>query len=280
MEQDTGAGRAGNGIDRREALRRVSALLGGVALVGGSSLMAACEKEASRTRTAAAGSGGKIGEFTAADVAYLDEIADTILPTTAKSPGAKAAKVGAFMALMVTDTYDGDNQRVFREGMRKLDDASKKMHDVGFMQATPAQRLALLEPLDREQYEAGKQREATLAARTKAAPQRAAAEQAAAKGTKPGPKLGADTSAEKRGDAYLSDQRQENAPGGDEATPAPGITEEAPPHFFRMMKELALLGYFTSEIGCTQAQRYEETPGKWEPCIPYKAGDPAWAPHA
>jgi hypothetical protein len=47
-----------------------------------------------------------------------------------------------------------------------------------------------------------------------------------------------------------------------------------------MMKELALLGYFTSEIGCKQAMRYVEAPGRYDPCIPYKAGDPAWAQHA
>ena len=51
-------------------------------------------------------------------------------------------------------------------------------------------------------------------------------------------------------------------------------------HYFRMMKELALLGYFTSEIGCTQATRYVETPGRFDPCIPYSAGETAWASHA
>ena len=47
-----------------------------------------------------------------------------------------------------------------------------------------------------------------------------------------------------------------------------------------MMKELALLGYFTSEIGCTKAQRYVESPSRFEPCTPYVKGEPAWAPHA
>jgi hypothetical protein len=47
-----------------------------------------------------------------------------------------------------------------------------------------------------------------------------------------------------------------------------------------MMKELTLLGYFTSEIGCTQAQRYVESPGRFEPCLPYKRGERAWASHA
>jgi hypothetical protein len=58
--------------------------------------------------------------------------------------------------------------------------------------------------------------------------------------------------------------------------PAP----DAPAHWFRMMKELALLGYFTSEVGYKQAQRYEETPGRFDPCVDYKPGDKAWAPHA
>ena len=93
---------------------------------------------------------GPVGEFTAADIAFLDEIAETILPET-KTPGAKAAKTGAFMALMVTDSYWPAEQKVFREGMRKMDEAMKKAKDVSFMQATPAQRLAVLTTLDREQ---------------------------------------------------------------------------------------------------------------------------------
>jgi hypothetical protein len=57
-------------------------------------------------------------------------------------------------------------------------------------------------------------------------------------------------------------------------------TDTEPPHYFRMMKELVLLGFFTSEIGCTQAQRFVETPGRFDPCIPYTPGEPAWALHA
>ena len=52
---------------------------------------------------------------------------------------------------------------------------------------------------------------------------------------------------------------------------------DEPSHYFRMMKELTLLGYFTSEIGCTQALRYVDVPGKYEGCVPYKKGDKAWA---
>ena len=241
-------------ITRREAIQRVTALLGGIALVGGNALLTGCRDD----RTGESVS--SVGEFSADDIAFLDEVADTILPETS-TPGAKAAQTGAFMALMVRDTYDERDQQVFREGMRKLDEASRKMHNTPFMEAAPQQRLALLQQLDREQKAYMDAREEARDART-----------AVVSGTPP-------DSAE--GDAYLPDQRQESAAVGQgEANPAPAITEEAPAHYFRMMKELALLGYFTSEIGYNQAQRYVESPGRFDPCTPYTPGERAWAPHA
>jgi hypothetical protein len=260
-------------IDRREAIRRVTALLGGIALVGGNALLTGCRDD----RRAGGGERGDDANFSAEDVAFLDEVAETILPET-KTPGAKAAKVGAFMALMVKDTYDERDQKVFREGMRKLDDASKKANDdKSFMQATPQQRLALLETLDREQKADTDAREARRAARadTGAAGQAQAkqgqTDTAATKGINP----------EKQADAHLNDQRQEGAASSEAgAGGATAITEDAPAHYFRMMKELALLGYFTSEIGYTKAMRYVESPGRYDPCVPYTPGEKAWAPHA
>jgi hypothetical protein len=233
-------------IDRREAILRVSALLGGISLVGGSALLTACQKEGGSAR---ADSTAGVGRFTAADIALLDEIADTMLPET-KTPGAKAAKVGAFMALMVTDTYQPKDAEIFREGMRTIDEESRKDAGVGFMQATPQQRLTLLERLDREQKTYTDARDAANRAKE----------------------------AKEKADAFLPDQRKENAAGVD-ANPAPAITADAPTHYFRMMKELALLGYFTSEIGATQAMRYVESPGRFDPCVPYVKGEPSWAPH-
>jgi hypothetical protein len=53
--------------------------------------------------------------------------------------------------------------------------------------------------------------------------------------------------------------------------------EGDPNHYFTLMKQLTLLGYFSSEIGATQALRYVAIPGRYEGCIPYKKGDKAWA---
>jgi len=212
------------GITRRDAVLRVAAMLGGAALVGGDQLAAFPFDGRAVDQAMSEG----VGTFTAADVALLDEIAGTILPETA-TPGAKAAKTGAFMALMVTAAYPERSRQVFRDGMRQLDEACRKANTVPFMQATPAQRLTLLEALDREQR----------------------------------------TAMEERAEAPRS-----------RAPAAAARPEDEPAHYFRMMKELALLGYFTSEIGYTRAMRYIESPGRFDPCVPHAPGDKSWAPHA
>ena len=204
-------------LNRREAIRRVSALLGGVAFAGGSGLLAAVEKPGS-ARVATP------GEFTAEQIAFLDEIAETILPAT-KTAGAKAAKTGAFMALMVTDAYSPAEQKIFREGMRSVETAMKEAGNGSFMHSTPQGRLAVLTAFDHEQKRVMDARQAA--------------------------------------DRETADR-----------------AKKQPAHFFRMMKELALLGYFTSEIGCTKVLRYVESPGRYDPCIPYMPGEPAWASHA
>jgi len=196
-----------NLITRREAIQRVSALFGGAMLVGQTALISGC---ASTGRPGPAFS----ALFSAADVEFLDEVADTILPETG-TPGAKAAGVGPFMALMVADTYEPGEQQIFHAGLGALDQACLDTHGDTFMAASQAERLGLLERIDREQY----------------------------------------------------DYMRSRARG-------------APTHYFRMMKELALLGYFTSEIGYKEAMRYVETPGRFEPCVPYLPGDRIWASHA
>ena len=47
-------------------------------------------------------------------------------------------------------------------------------------------------------------------------------------------------------------------------------------HYFRMMKELTLWGYFSSKVGCKEALRFNPIPGRYEACIAYN-NEPAWA---
>jgi hypothetical protein len=212
-------------LTRREAILRVSALLGGGALIGQSALLASCTSTSSAVRedddpvtgiTSVTDNVHPGTVFTPEEIALLDEIAETILPETA-TPGAKAAGVGPFMAHMVLNAYSPKQQAIFRSGLRTFEQRASSELGMPFMQASPAQRLGLLEQLDREQYD------------------------------------------------YMRSS---------------GAALGADPHYFRMMKELALLGYFTSEIGMTQALRYVESPGRYDPCVPYTPGEREWASHA
>ncbi len=192
-------------MTRRDAIMRVSAMLGGIALVGQTALLALPTRSAAQTKNAL---------FNSEEAELLDEIAETILPET-ETPGAKAAGVGPFMALMVSDAYYPDDQEVFKNGLATLDASSRESFGRSFVSATAEQRTSLLQALDVEQFE------------------------------------------------YMQTKQS-----------------DAPAHFFRMMKELALLGYFTSEVGYTKAMRYIETPGRYDPCVDYGEGEKAWARHA
>jgi hypothetical protein len=49
------------------------------------------------------------------------------------------------------------------------------------------------------------------------------------------------------------------------------------PPFFRMMKELTLIGYYTSEVGATQELRTNIVPGYYDGCVPFDEIGRAWA---
>jgi hypothetical protein len=126
-------------MNRRELLKMIAAATGGV-MIGGEFLLSGCK---SNTTPVA---------FTEDNIAFLDEVAETILPQTTTA-GAKAAGVGRFMTVMVNDCYTKDDQEIFHKGMNTLNDECNKMHKVDFMKATPDQRKQLLIAVDKETKE-------------------------------------------------------------------------------------------------------------------------------
>ena len=148
-------------------------------------------------------------DFSEDELAYMDEIGEAIIPTT-DTPGAKAAGIGSFMAMMVKSTYTEEQQKSFVNGLNKLKSDFKADNNKEFMDATVEERTNYLNQINKKAMVSG-------------------------------------TEGNKDDKCIL------------------------------MLKDLTLLGYFTSEIGATQALRFVETPGRYEPCIDYKKGDKAWA---
>lgn len=48
-------------------------------------------------------------------------------------------------------------------------------------------------------------------------------------------------------------------------------------HYFKMLKQLTVWGYFSSQSGATEALRYVPIPGRYDGCVPYQEGEKAWA---
>lgn len=131
-------------MDRRDLLKMIAAATG-MAMVGGD-LWAADQKSADAGKAL----------FTQTDIAFLDEIAETILPKT-NTPGAKDAGCGAMMAVMVADCYDLPQQTIFFEGLKSIKALAKKQFGKDFMQLTAAQKHELLSKLDQEAKQASDQ---------------------------------------------------------------------------------------------------------------------------
>lgn len=178
-------------MKRREALFHTAALLGGT-LVGSQVFLAGCTQQKEGPTA-----------FTQEDIDFLNEVAETIIPETTDSGGAKAANIGQFMKAIVTDCYDQSETDTFYSGIAKINAEAQKQHSKDFISLDADQRFELIANIDQE--------------------------------------------------ARSKDK-----------------------HYFRMMKELILWGYFSSEVGCKEALRYNPIPGRYEACIPYN-NEPAWA---
>ena len=210
-------------MDRRELLKMIALVTGGV-VIGGEVFLSGCT-------TAGKADAG----FTATNITLLDEVGETIIPAT-NTPGAKAAQVGEFMKVMVTDCYTEKQQAVFMKGITTLEEACKKMHDKKFMDCTPQQRHDLLVSLEKEAIAFDKKRD------EEEKPKREIHEQTNAK---------------------LAWKEQKEFEG-------------SPSHYYTMMKQLTLWGYFSSKPGATLALRNVPVPGKYDGAFPYKKGDKAF----
>jgi hypothetical protein len=206
-------------MERREAVKYISILLGG-AVIGADAFLSGCKTKSS----------SNIAEITVEEIAYLNEVGETILPRT-NTPGAKDAKVGEFMQVMVRDCYEEDDQKAFMEGFDKLNSASNDKFKNDFMSITPQQRTELLTAIDQEAKNYQKEINAF--------------------------------------------NNQENQKEKDEIAKGNRNYQKQrkAPHYFTMMKQLTLLGYFTSKEGMTQAVRYIPVPGRYEGCVPYTKGE-------
>ena len=175
--------------------------------------------------------------LTAAQLAMTAAIAEHIIPAT-DTPGAREAGVHGFIDRMLAEYYDADDRARIVAGLADVDARARGSFGRPFMQCAADRQRALLAELDREAF-----------ARPAPAARRPATGTAASRETERG------------------------------VAGAPVAVQQAPasPPFMRTMKELTVVGYYTSQLGATRELRHEPVPGRFDGCVPLTQVGRTWA---
>jgi hypothetical protein len=82
--------------------------------------------------------------LTAAEFTLLDELSEMIIPADDHSPGARAAKVAAFIDARLAEAFEEKDKKTWRDGLKLVDNLSHTSNGKTFMESTPEQRVAVL----------------------------------------------------------------------------------------------------------------------------------------
>ncbi|AEI49888.1 gluconate 2-dehydrogenase subunit 3 family protein [Runella slithyformis] len=226
-------------MNRREALSRVALMMGGAL---SAPTLLAFNEGAVPLRTGAAFS------LTPAQQALIAEVAEHIIPRTS-TPGAKDAGVGPFIELMLKDCYKAQEQQNFLDGLADLDAQAAKAHGKKFLETTSAEQVAILKQVEKKTMDMLKNANVKQV------------------------KVGDNVDKQVIENENIEEDKK-NQKADKEAIAAKKISGTP---FWRLMKELTLFGYFTSEQGATKALDYVPIPGRYDGCIPLKKGQKAYA---
>ncbi len=185
-------------MERREALKKIAYLM--VGAISATTMGVLFES------FAVPNSEIKNHFYSATDEEILGEFSEIILPTTAKSPGAKAAGVGVLIPLIIKDCFPPNLQNLFKNGFEDMLAQCKTKFNKEFLSLNAEEKTQLMNALKQDAIDNNKE-----------------------------------------------------------------------PSFFLIARDLTILGYFSSEIGCTMAREYLPIPGRYDGNTDYKPDQKAWA---
>lgn len=128
-------------MDRREAVKRISALLG-IAVSGPTmaGILSGCQATP-----------GALRSLTTKQHELLAVMSEHIIPTT-DTPGAQEAGVADFIDAMLTDFYSEERRQAFLDGLAAVDASAREMHGNAFMKCSSDEQFALLDALDQAAF--------------------------------------------------------------------------------------------------------------------------------
>lgn len=170
--------------------------------------------------------------------ARLGDLVELIIPTT-DTPGARDAGVLEFIDRMLGEWHVSAERERFLAGLERVEEIAQREHDAAFIALEASEQSAILAQMPDE-------------------PDLSSAEEVEV------------ATADAWGEATV--QLAEHAlDAGQEDTLA--VTVQP---FFQMLKELTLVGYYTSEVGGTEELQYVHSPGRFEGCMPIEELGRAW----
>lgn len=138
-------------MNRREAIKRTSILLGGVLSASAvTGVMSGCKAEPKIDWTPEF--------FTPEEGSLVQAIVERIIPRT-DTPGATDAGVHQFIDTMMAGFYQEKEKTAFRDGLKKVEADAQATHNKSFTDLAPEQQDALLKQYDEEAYAEGRSRE-------------------------------------------------------------------------------------------------------------------------
>ena len=203
-------------INRREAIRRTSILMGGALCAGTvASIMSGCSRQTGLDWTP---------EFLTEDQARtISAMAQTVFPKT-ETPGAAEAGVGSFIDLTLKNHWEADRSEAFVKGIEQFMADAKETFGKSFVKMHATDQREFLTELELE---------------AKA----------------------------------IMDNREERK------NLARTVVDWQGKPFFRMFKELACSGYFSSEAVAKNYFVYDPIPGGYTGCVDFdEVGAELW-PH-
>ena len=127
-------------MDRREALSLTGLICGGT-ILGSGSILSGC-KPGERKAI--------LGLLNKEEIEILEDVAETILPKSESSPGAKDVNIGKFINTIVSDCYDEAEQKLFLNGFQQLNELSKLTLDDDFIDLDKEGKQQILLTLESE----------------------------------------------------------------------------------------------------------------------------------
>jgi hypothetical protein len=191
-------------LTRRQALRRMGALLGGVIsapTVAG--VLSGCQRQSGPDWTPSV--------LSAAQNKMIDTMAEIMIPAT-DTPGASAANVNRFIDAIVGKSWLEEDRDRFMGGLEAAQARAKEQYGAPFGELSGDQQTAFVAELDDEHF----------------------------------------------------------GPNVEE------LDREEPP-FYRSLKELVIVGYYTSKVGATQELQTRIVPAYYDGNVPYEEVGRSWS---